>query len=99
MRLIFLCLIVTAPVLACAKDIKAGMPFIAARKLLLSQKWKPFNVHANKDYQYVGIENVLIKKGFNELENCAIDKPYCIFNYKKSDQCLRLMTLGRVHTN
>lgn len=94
MRLVLLCLMALAPALANAKDLEVGMPFTVAKKLLITQKWQPVNVHYGKKYQYIGIENKLIKKGFKELENCAIDKPYCIFNYKKADQCLRLVTFG-----
>jgi hypothetical protein len=36
----------------------------------------------------------MLVKRYKEIESCAIDKSYCIFNYKKEDKCFRLVTFG-----
>ena len=77
-----------------AKQLKKGMTLSAARSLLIHKGWRAVNVHDGEKYEYVGIENVLIKANFKEVESCAIDKAVCIFNYKKGDKCLRLFTHG-----
>lgn len=94
MRLILLCLMTIFSILAKANEIETGMPLTVARKLLIAEKWQPVNVHKDEKYKYIGIEKILIKKNLKELENCAIDRPYCIFNYKKADKCLRLIAFG-----
>lgn len=75
-------------------ELKKGMKFLAARKLLIKSKWQPVNVHKDKDYTFIGVENELIKAHIEEVENCAIDKAICQFNYRKKNKCLRLFTQG-----
>ena len=91
--LFFSCLFLALTTAVQAKEIEKGMSFTKARQLLIAQQWKPFNVHEGKQYEYVGVEHALVKR-YKEIENCAIDQPYCIFNYKKKDKCLRLVTFG-----
>lgn len=94
MRRVVLGFTAILPVLVHANDIQVGMPFKEARKLLFEKKWRPVDVHAGTDYSYIGIEHQLIKNHFNELESCAVDRPICIFNYKRKNQCLRVFTSG-----
>ncbi len=75
-------------------ELKKGMKFLAVRKLLIKSKWQPIYVHKGKDYTFVGVENELIVAHIEEVENCAIDKSICQFNYKKHNKCLRLYTQG-----
>jgi hypothetical protein len=82
------------PVTVYAKQLKKGMTLSAARTLLIHKGWRAVNIHDGEKHEYVGIENLLIKANFKEVESCAIDKAVCIFNYKKGDKCLRLFTQG-----
>jgi len=79
-----------------ARQLKKGMTLSAARSLLTHKGWQAVNVNQGENYEYVGIENLLIKANIKEVESCAIDKAVCIFNYKKGNKCLRLFTHGEV---
>jgi hypothetical protein len=87
-----------APILVHAQALEHGMTFPAARKKLLHHGWEP--VITNKlnsdeiDYKLIGIEKILRRNGFDELESCAVDRSLCIFNYRKNGKCLRLITKG-----
>ena len=87
-------LVCFVPVVACAKALKKGMPFLVARDLLIHDKWQPINLHEGERYDYLGIENELIAAKIKEIESCAMDKSLCLFNYKKKHTCLRLFTRG-----
>jgi hypothetical protein len=70
--------------------IKEGMSFVSARKALLNNGWKP-----NKTYSgEYGVENILRRKGFVEIESCSVGVQYCLFNYTKNDTCLGVGTVG-----
>lgn len=70
--------------------IKEGMSFIGARKALLQSGWQP-----NKTYSgEYGVENILVRKGFVEVESCSMGVQYCIFNYTKNNTCLGVSTVG-----
>lgn len=85
---------IVSPTAINAKELKKGMLFLVARHLLINSKWQPINVHEGKTYEYIGTENNLVDAHIKEVENCAMDKALCIFNYKKNDKCLRLITQG-----
>ena len=91
---LLLALAIVFPPAAQAGSLKLGMKFTAARKLLLSQSWQPVNVHSGEAYEYIGIETALAKAQVLEVDSCAIDRPLCIFNYRKDTACLRLITRG-----
>jgi hypothetical protein len=95
-EIVFLVLLsaIVFPATGCAEQLKKGMKLSAARSLLIHKGWRAVNVHQGEPYEYVGIENLLIKANIKEVESCAIDKAVCIFNYKKDDSCLRLFTHG-----
>ena len=86
--------LIAFPAMSYSQELKKGMRFPAARKLLIKSKWQPVNVHKGKDYTFIGVENALIKAHIEEVENCAIDKAICQFNYRKQSKCLRLYTQG-----
>ncbi|MBC8017318.1 MAG: hypothetical protein H7X83_02210 [Verrucomicrobia bacterium] len=92
-HLLFL-LVIVSPTAVHAKELKKGMPFLAARTLLLHKGWRPINVHEGDNFSYIGIDKILVKANIKEVESCAMDKAVCIFNYKKCDKCLRLFTQG-----
>ena len=89
-----LLLVIVFPTTVHAKQLKKGMKLSAARSLLTHKGWRAVNVHQGEHYEYIGIENLLIKANIKEVESCAMDKAVCIFNYKKGDSCLRLFTHG-----
>ena len=83
-------LIVYAAPAALQKD----MSFVAARKLLLTARWKPINVHAHDDYALMGVEHELAKMNFKEFDSCSIDYSNCVMRYKRGDECLTVFTIG-----
>lgn len=68
--------------------IEKGMPFLDARKLLLKDHWIP------ADHEEIGVENDLGRMNINEVESCAMGQAFCIFNYKKNNKCLKLISKG-----
>jgi NAD-dependent dihydropyrimidine dehydrogenase PreA subunit len=81
---------------ACAKeiDLRPGMAFLKARAMLQAGGWRPVDMHANDGYEFIGVEKKLKARHVNEIESCAIDRGLCIFNYKKSARCIRLIARG-----
>lgn len=82
-----------ASIVVHAEDLKVGMNFLQARKLLIRDGWHPLK--SQPPYGgYVGIENILIKSGVKEVESCAMDSASCIFHYEKKSRCLEVITKG-----
>ena len=77
-----------------AEPLKKGALFTQSRAQLLKEGWRPVNVHAGEDYEYIGTESVLIKAKIREVDSCAMDRALCIFHYQKAKRCLRVMTSG-----
>jgi len=95
--LLMLCCAISSPVLAGA--LRKGESFEQVRANLIERGWKPINVHAGESYVYIGTESVLIAAHVDEAESCAVDRPLCIFNYRRGTRCLRLMTQGETLPN
>lgn len=74
--------------------LQKDMPFTAARKLLLKEKWKPINVHARDGYTFMGVERELAKMNIKEFDSCSIDYSNCVLRYKRGDECLSVYTVG-----
>ena len=91
---LLLLVVIFIPVAVHAKDLKKGMSFLAARKLLIHKGWNPINVHDGMNFPYIGIDKTLIIAHIEEVEACAMDRAVCIFNYKKGEKCFRLFTQG-----
>jgi hypothetical protein len=92
---LMLLLVIVFPSVVHAKELRKGMPFIAARKLLIQKGWRPINVHEGENSRYMGgIDGTLIDADILEVESCAMDKALCIFNYKKGNKCIRVFTQG-----
>ena len=70
------------------------MPFAAARKLLLKERWKPIIIHAHDGYVRIGVERELAKLHINELDSCSIDYSSCVMRYSRSAECLTVITIG-----
>lgn len=85
-----------APVAAHADALKTGRAFLATREKLLKQGWQPVSPPADADREPIGVEGVLIRAGIAEVESCAMDRAVCLFNYRRGDQCLQVMTSGEV---
>lgn len=91
--IVFLALI---PLIAYAAPVALhkDMPFAAARKLLLKEKWKPIHVHAHDDYEPMGVEHELAAAHINEFDSCSIDSSSCVMRYQRGTECLTLFTIG-----
>ena len=70
--------------------IKEGMPFTQARKALIKNGWKPNPTYSGE----FGVESIIQRKGFNEIESCTEGVRFCSFNYIKSGDCLGVGTVG-----
>jgi len=93
--LLLLLLVFFPPVAVHSRELKKGMSFLSARKLLIHNGWRPINAHEGEKFRYMGgIDGTLIDAHILEVESCAMDKALCIFNYKKGAKCLRLFTQG-----
>ena len=73
-------------------DLRVGMRFLDARSALQRGNWKPVDVHTKDGYEFIGVEKKLKDQNIDEVESCAIDAALCIFNYRKNERCLRLVT-------
>lgn len=91
---VLLLLTALTPIASDADGLKKGMRFLAARDLLMHEKWRPINVHQGDGYEYIGVEKALRTARIDELESCAVDIALCIYNYSRGRECLRLATEG-----
>lgn len=89
-------LLAALPLIAYAEPValQKDMSFVAARKLLLKERWKPVNVHALDDYALMGVEHELARRNFKEFDSCSIDYSNCVMRYKRGDECLTVFTIG-----
>lgn len=72
--------------------IKLGQTFISARQHIIADGWNPQKFEPIVRF---GIERSLYQNGVQEVESCSVDGAgYCIFNYKRNQQCLTLLTAG-----
>jgi TPR repeat protein len=75
--------------------LKEGMKASVVRRLVLKDKWIPNSPEqADKSYMLFGTDRKFYKKGFTEIEGCAMDRPVCLFKYKKKQACLEVMFAG-----
>lgn len=70
--------------------IKEHMPFVNARKALIKNGWKPNPTYTGE----YGVENILQRKGFTEIESCTVGLQFCTFNYVRNGVCLGVATIG-----
>lgn len=77
-----------------AQAVKDGMPFLQARKNVMREGWSPRKTHINDGYDFSRTEKNLLRRGLSEVESCAMDRPYCVFNYERAGQCFRVVTVG-----
>lgn len=91
-------LLAVFPIIAYAAPValQKDMSFLAARKLLLKEKWTPINVHAHDDYALIGVEHELAKKNIKEFDSCSIDYSNCLMRYRRGEACLTVYTVGEV---
>lgn len=89
--LVLLCLAMPS---AHAGGLKKGSLFSEARAQLIKQGWRPVDTHAGEDYEPIGVETELLAAHIVEVESCAVDRPLCIFNYRRDKRCLRVITTG-----
>lgn len=82
-----------APTICNASDIplKKDMPFTEARKALLKHHWKPQKT--KRQTEHFAVDKILLKKKIIEVDICTVDS-FCIFNYKKNNECLKVVAHG-----
>ncbi|TMU69396.1 hypothetical protein FGA82_30450 [Pseudomonas fluorescens] len=66
------------------------MSFQSARKALLHDGWKPNPTYPGE----FGVENIMRRNGFVEIESCTMGIQHCSFNYTKNRTCLGVGTVG-----
>ena len=79
---------------AAPRQLAVGMNFVEARRILLHSRWQPINIHANDDYEPMGVEHELFRRGYKEFDSCSIDVSSCILHYRRGSHCLTLYTIG-----
>lgn len=79
---------------AYAGGLKKGAFFSDARAQLVKQGWRPVDTHTGEAFEPIGLESELLAAQILEVESCAVDRPLCIFNYKRDKRCLRVITTG-----
>lgn len=85
-------LLCCASALSHATDIpiKERMPFVNARKALIENGWQPNPTYTGE----YGVESILQRKGFSEVESCTVGLQFCSFNYVRNGVCLGVATVG-----
>lgn len=77
-----------------------GMAYADARLWLISKGWRPHLVCDTKieDCAYQGpTVAVLRQRGYDEVDACAVDGPWCVFNFiDKRGRCLSVSVEGEV---
>jgi hypothetical protein len=68
--------------------LKKGMKISVARRLILKDKWIPNRSRQAHEIPMLSMEKRFYKKGFVEIEACAVDRPICLLKYKKKQVCL-----------
>jgi hypothetical protein len=74
--------------------LKAGEPFINARKQIYAAGWRADPLAHLSTGEYMGLERQLMERGYTEVDSCSEGLSFCIFQYTKGDACLRLQTQG-----
>jgi hypothetical protein len=86
---------------AAEPNIKRGMMFLDARKVILKSGWAGIIIHksASEDsdaQDYLDEQaRPYYKLGVHEVDSCAGGShPTCLFHYRKKDECLTVVTYG-----
>ncbi|MYM41185.1 hypothetical protein [Duganella qianjiadongensis] len=85
-----------APLLvhAAPAALKAGEPFVKARKQIYAAGWRADPLAHLSSGEYSGVERLLVERGYTEVDSCSEGLSFCIFQYTRGDACLRLQTQG-----
>jgi hypothetical protein len=74
--------------------LREGMKISAARSAILENGWAPNPSKRSREEPMWRLERQLYQRGFKEVDRCAMDRPVCIFKYKKSQTCLEVELEG-----
>ncbi len=96
---IFAAMCITSAAAGADYDLHAGLPISQFRPELLKRGWTPVRVDkklADGERENAwGIASQFFKAGWFEVESCSgTGRNYCIFNYQKNGECLRIVTRG-----
>ena len=75
-----------------ANFLKKDQSFKSARIAILKQGWRP--VKNSDPSTLFGVDKMLYRAGYKEVNACAMDIAQCILLYKKRGQCLSLFVHG-----
>lgn len=71
-----------------------GEPFTKARAKLYADGWHADPLAHAASGEYMGLDRKLIQSGYSEVEYCSVGKSFCVLQYTRGKECLRLQTQG-----
>jgi hypothetical protein len=74
--------------------LNVGEPFTKARAKLYVDGWRADPLAHVATGEYMGLDRQLVQSGYAEVDYCSAGKSYCVFQYTKGQECLRLRTQG-----
>ena len=85
---------VTAAVVTAAVPLKEGMTALQARQALSKNKWIPNPSKHSREVEMWGLQKKLYRRGYQAIDQCAIDRSVCLLKYKKEQICLAVEIEG-----
>ena len=85
---------VNAAVVTAAVPLKEGMTARQARQALSKDKWIPNPSKHSREVEMWGLQKKLYQRGYQAIDQCAIDRSVCLLNYKKEQICLAVEIEG-----
>ena len=71
-----------------------GEKFVNARTRLHSAGWRSDPGSHASSGEYIGLDGVLVQRGYLEVDYCSVGESFCTLQYVKGDRCLRVQTQG-----
>lgn len=75
-------------------SLNVGEPFTKARAKLYADGWHADPLAHAASGEYMGLDRKLIQSGYSEVEYCSVGKSFCVLQYTRGKECLRLQTQG-----
>ena len=85
---------VNAAVVTAAVPLKEGMTALQARQALSKNKWIPNPSKHSREVEMWGLQKKLYRRGYQAIDQCAIDRSVCLLKYKKEQICLAVEIEG-----
>lgn len=74
--------------------LNVGEPFTKAREKLYVDGWRADPLAHVATGEYMGLDRQLVQSGYSEVDYCSVGKSFCVLQYTKGKECLRLHTQG-----